>query len=64
MEVTTLLQAGAILLVNLEVLDDFLGTSGCLAAKLLLFTAAATSCQQANSAQSNSAGQQGATIEL
>ena len=52
---------GAVLLVDFEVLDDFLGARSSLTADLLVRAAAACS-EQADGTQGNGAGQQGTAI--
>ena len=60
-ELATLLEGGAVLLIDLEVLDDFLGTRSSLAVNLLVRAATAGS-EQADGTQGNGAGQQGTAV--
>ena len=60
-ELATLLEGGAVLLIDLEVLDNFLGTRSSLAVNLLVRAATAGS-EQADGAQGNGAGQQGTAV--
>ena len=64
MELTALLEGGTVLLVNLEVLDDFLGASCSFTTNLLVRATTAAGREQADGTQGNGASEQGTAINL